>query len=68
MQRLDPRCTFSSPPGMQCDSGEGAGVICDIRDPVVVAMEQVSTYKYKYKYKYKYRFVSSRVSPTLEFP
>jgi len=22
-------CTSSSPPGMQCDSGEGAGVICD---------------------------------------
>ena len=41
----DPRCTFSSPPGMQCDSGEGAGVICDIRDPTLVAMEQVSTYK-----------------------
>ena len=34
-------CTFSSPPGMQCDSGEGAGVICDNRDPAVAAREEV---------------------------
>ena len=34
-------CTFPSLPGMDCDSGEGAGVICDTRDPEVVAREQV---------------------------
>ena len=34
-------CTFSSPTGMQCDSGEGAGVICDTREPEVRAREEV---------------------------
>ena len=34
-------CTFPSMSGMECDSGEGAGVVCDTRDPVVVAREQV---------------------------
>ena len=34
-------CTYPFPPGMDCDSGEGAGVICDTRDPEVVAREQV---------------------------